>query len=697
MIERDADTDSVVDLLVVDDDAPTRLMLTKVLQVEGYRVSAKADGAEAIDYLKSNPMPDLVLLDVMMPNVDGYQVCNVIRSLNQQVPVIMLTGLDAVSDIDRAFEVGATDFITKPITWPIIVRRIRYALRTYDLTRQLDQVRLIQQQAQETAKVGFFEWEFKEQRMTWSQELIDILKLDRTISVRRLDGFLASVVDEDRERVADQVEQVIRGDIEKALLEHDMFVLKGGHRTIHHVRTVLRLISDNKLLGVVQDITDFHAAKKTVIYQRYHDHLTKLPNRVMFHEAITRMISEHQAFAVLSIDIDRFSLINDSLGQDVGDKLLKQFGQRLSMTKNSHDLLARIGPDEFVILVEDPSPEESFFGYLGDLQQSVREVYQLDGNPVFIETSMGVVFSWDVPGSYSEIDSAVKQARREAKLLGGSRYLVFDQNSRADFNRRIYLETELRKALETKSFMLYYQPQIDLESGRMLGVEALIRWDHIELGFVPPSEFIPLAEELDLIQPIGDWVMAEAIRQASSWYQRGLKLRMSFNLSGRQFSDELLASKLKALLSNTEYPADFLEVEVTESAAMINPVRALKVIEEIAALGVKLAIDDFGTGYSSLEYLQKFNADMVKIDRAFVKNIVTNAADQGIVKAVIGIARSMGIRTLAEGVEQSDEVQLLREYGCDEVQGYLIARPMDAKSLELFAEHYGVSPAVVSE
>lgn len=684
MVEFNISPKDVSRILVVDDDLTTRLTLTKILQKEGYEVAQAVSGQSAVEWLAIHSVPDLVLLDVVMPGMDGFEVCEHIRRLDTRVPVVMLTGLDDVIAIDKAFAQGATDFITKPINWALLIRRVRYSLRTYRMTCALDQVRVMQNEAQEVAQLGFFEWHSKTDTLDWAPGLLELFQLPETVSEMGLDGYLQRVESGQREHVRQQLEKLLMDEHERAMLGHG-FRAGDGER---HVRMIARKTADNSILCVLQDVTDFWHARQTIEFQRHHDSLTQMSNRNAFQALLAQQLDDPHPCAVVTLDIDRFHMINDSFGQVEGDKLLQLFSLRLQSATRGLYQMARLGADEFAILIPDLDDQEVLVNWIADLQLRLGSAYELNGQPVFIETSVGVAISPENGNEPNQLISAAIQARLVAKRAGGSRFKIYDETCQADYAKRLYIESELRHALERHEFKLFYQPQLDVKSGRIVGVEALIRWDHPDMGLVSPVEFIPIAEQMELIHSLGYWVAEEAIRQAYAWYQEGLGLRVGINLSGRQFMDSDLASKLGRMINTSGLPSELLDLEITESVAMDNPEQALYLLNELKQLGVTLAIDDFGTGYSSLEYLQKFCVDFIKVDRAFVKNLVHNSADQGIVKAVMGIAESLKMRVIAEGVETEEELALLTALGCDEIQGYFISKPVPPADIPGVIKHY---------
>lgn len=670
-------------VLVVDDDLSTRLTLVKILQKEGYDVSQAQGGKEALELLQSSPLPDLILLDVIMPEVDGFEVCEQVRLRDSKVPVVMLTGLDDVGAIDRAFSVGATDFITKPINWALLIRRVRYALRTYSMTRALDQVRIMQREAQEIAGIGFFEWNPHTDELSGFSGIAEIFHIPVSSSVDGLEGYMRYVDRSDQTYVRQQLNLLLSSQEARVTYSHG-FMAGDDER---YVRAIARKISEASILCVLQDITDFWNATQTVEFQQHHDNLTRLPNRSSFHAELEQVLQTSAQCAVLTLDILRFHMINDSFGHVEGDKLLQLFSLRLQAATQGLYPMARLGADEFAVLIPDSDDIALLEAWVADLQQRLGGAYDIGGQPVFVETTIGISQAPEHGTDAGQLISASIQARLVAKRHGKG-FKLYDESCQEDYARRLYLESELRHALERHQFRLLYQPQLDLVSNTIVGVEALIRWEHPSMGLVSPVEFIPIAESMELIHNIGYWVAEEAIRQAKQWYTASQPLRVGINLSGRQFGDVLLADKLKRMLADAGLPAEYLDLEITESTAMENPERALALLAELKALGVTLAIDDFGTGYSSLEYLQKYAVDFIKIDRAFVRNLVHNPADQGIVKAVLGIADSLKMRVIAEGVETAEELELLKQLRCHEIQGYFISKPVPADEISALLEHY---------
>jgi diguanylate cyclase (GGDEF)-like protein/PAS domain S-box-containing protein len=442
--------------------------------------------------------------------------------------------------------------------------------------------------------------------------------------------------------------------------------------------------------GVGRDVTQAALAEQKVHELACYDSLTGLPNRNMFFGELNRTIArarrEHREFAVCFIDLDRFKAINDTLGHQAGDELLEAMADRLRTSLRESDVVARLGGDEFVVLLEGCTPAD--LGHVANkMLASIGEPLMLHGCTLDMTCSIGIgIF----PADGDDAATLLKHADAAMYLAKerGKNNVQFYTAELADLAaRQFVLESELRLALARDELFLHYQPKIDLATGEMRSVEALLRWEHPQRGLVPPNDFIPLAEERGLIVPLGRWDNQAACRQMREWRRDGLAVpRVAVNLSARQFASETLIEDLvRALEAHDIEPSQF-EVELTESALMADPERANQVLRQVDAMGVRISIDDFGTGYSSLSYLKRFPARTVKIDRSFIRGLPGDTNDAAITQAVIAMAHSLGLAVVAEGVECETQLQTLREMGCDEVQGYLLGRPMPPADLALRME-----------
>ncbi|SES28307.1 EAL domain-containing protein [Rhizobium sp. NFR03] len=426
-------------------------------------------------------------------------------------------------------------------------------------------------------------------------------------------------------------------------------------------------------------------AEQTIQFMARHDALTGLPNRLTFHERLTsalELAKEQDGRVTLAfLDLDNFKLINDSLGHDAGDQLLKTIADRATCSIGRSDLIARLGGDEFVLLLTDPSPEGDF-GHerLHDLRRTICEPLTLSGRSFQITFSMGVASFPEHGDTSAALLANADLAMYRAKACGRNNTQFFSPELAAMSNAKLLHHQQLRDAITGDQFVLHYQPQIDIDTGHIFAFEALVRWNHPDRGTVSPAEFIPLAEETGLIVPIGDWVLKTACQQNRAWQDAGFApVVVSVNVSARQFGEPNWAARVAEILAESGLEARYLELELTESLIMQDLPKARAMMDELNTLGVRLAIDDFGVGYSSLSALKSLPVNRLKIDRSFVKDIPADAGDMAITETIIALAQKLGLHVVAEGVETQDQVDFLRGCGCREVQGYLFGRPMEAQ------------------
>ena len=421
-------------------------------------------------------------------------------------------------------------------------------------------------------------------------------------------------------------------------------------------------------------------------YQALHDGLTGLPNRALILDRIDQLLARGRrqgtVGAALYVDLDEFKNVNDSLGHEAGDRLLIAVAARLQNTLRDADTIGRMGGDEFVVLIDGASLQVAPEMVADRILEVMRQPFELEGAPMplVVNASIGIAIGdRATPGDLlRDADVALYQA----KASGKGRYEIFQAEMQTNLQQRIELEFELRSALDGKQFHLLYQPIYNLDDLRIVGVEALLRWDHPTRGVVGPDEFIPILEQNGHIKEVGRWVLDRACQQMAEWHSRGHALNVSVNVSGRQLDDDAIIEHISNALEVSGLSAAFLVVEVTETALMRNTDATAKRLQAIKALGVKIAVDDFGTGYSSLAYLQRFPVDCLKIDQSFTKAIATSAESTALVRTLVQLGRDLGLTTLAEGVETRGQMAHLRGEHVNEVQGFLLARPLDALTLE---------------
>ncbi len=444
---------------------------------------------------------------------------------------------------------------------------------------------------------------------------------------------------------------------------------------------------DKKLTSTIeslqQEITKRKQIEKKLKHGVLYDSLTNLPNRTLLKKRLNRVIKrpkkhKNYLFAILFVDLDRFKIINDSLGHIVGDQLLIAFAQRLETCIRSVDTIARFGGDEFVILLDDVSDVNDATFIADRLQKKLLQPFKLNGHDLYTTASIGIALSTTGYHLADDVLRDADSAMYRAKALGRARYEIFDSSIHISMKKSFELETDLWQAVERMEFLVYYQPIVSVKNGTITGVEALLRWEHPEHGFIPPAEFIPLAEETGLISSIGEWVLRTACAQNKEWQDAGYQgLQLDVNFSARQFHHQNLPELIKNVLEESGLPARSLHVEITESIAM--EYHSIKVLNELTDMGIQTSIDDFGIGYSSLGAIKNFPINVIKVDKSFIKDISIDANVEAIVKAIIAMAHSLKIKVIAEGVETEKQMAFLRSHKCDEMQGYLFSPPVSAK------------------
>jgi diguanylate cyclase (GGDEF)-like protein len=471
-------------------------------------------------------------------------------------------------------------------------------------------------------------------------------------------------------------------DLSRTIIESDMHYMYDGFIILRDGHYAGMGTGHDLMRGIT-------ARKQETLYRlAHHDVLTGLPNRLLFFDRLQQALSQagrHDTLlGVMLLDLDRFKAINDSFGHTAGDALLQAVSRRIGECIRDGDTVARLGGDEFTILLQDIRQAQHAALVAQKIIEALQLPFLLNGYEVVVNTSIGIALyphCRDAETLLIHADTAMYKAKEE----GGNGYRFYtDEMSSADM-RRLSLETQLRKAIERNELVLHYQPQAEIVSGRLLGAEALLRWQHPEHGLIPPDEFIPLAEETGLIVPIGEWVLHTACAQNRAWQDAGLApLRVAVNVSGRQFRRLDMLETIFRTLEDTGLDSRYLEIELTEGVLMQDTVVVVQTLRALNAMGILISIDDFGTGYSSLSYLKRFPIDMLKIDRSFVQDIVTDPDDTAIVQAIIAMSHSLGIKAIAEGVETREQLDFLRRHGCDAVQGYCLSRPLPAEAFTHF-------------
>ena len=683
--------------LVVDDEPLTRMLLREALEQSGHDVCEAEHGGQALERFAER-RPDIVLMDLIMPGMDGFTACSCLRGMmgGSRVPILVMTGLDDAESIAKAYEEGATDFITKPLNPVIVSHRVRYLLRGSHTLDALIKSEARLGLAQRIAKIGNWEWCPGTNQFTASAELCRLMGIRSQNFAGTFDAFIQCVHADDRNRVDEALKRILSKripcDIDYRL------VLPNGADFIVNLQAEAAFDDQMKALsivGIAQDITDRKQSEREIHRLAYFDSLTGLPNRVLFKDRVEQALLHARRYrttlALLFLDLDRFKVINDTLGHNIGDLLLKSVADRLaesvrhsdsvsrSVDQEENHSLARLGGDEFTVLLTNLCDIQNAGMVARRIVEVMAMPFSIEGREIYVTVSVGIAI---FPVDGDSVDVLLKNADTamyHAKDEGRNNFQFYSSTLNAAASERLVLEGELRHAVDREEFVVYYQPKVDLRTGGIIGAEALVRWQHPQRGLMSPWEFLPAAVDTGLIRAIDEWVLRTACRHNQAWQQRGkMPVSISVNVSNSLFHGNTLLSVVGEALCQTGLTPACLELELTESIAMRNVEASIIMLTALKTMGVQLSIDDFGTGYSSLSYLQRLPINIVKIDQSFIQEILTRAHPAPIVRAIIAMAHSLNLLVLAEGVEQEAQRTLLLEQGCDQAQGYLFGQPMSA-------------------
>ncbi len=682
--------DTNIPILVVDDLMDNLELMEALLISENFeQVLLAQSGREALGILDKNLEIGLVLLDLMMPEMDGYEVCHRIvnNPKTEHIPVIVITGgaFRQNEALVKSFSSGAVDYVQKPLNEIELFARIRVALKLYKerVLRQVGMRKIAESEERyrttfDQAPVGIAHVDHQGRFLMVNESLIDLLAYHKKeILGTKLQDFCDEL-------------SLFEQNLSESLTVETVIRQKNGDPS--WVNLSLSPLSADRseqssYIVIIEDITEKKLSIDKLKHMAFYDALTGLPNRVLFRKEINRALhnaeQEQYPLAVLFLDLDHFKTINDSLGHEVGDKLLQAVAKRIQSSLRRGDVLARLGGDEFALLLSRIAAPEHACIVAEKILDYLQDTINVEEHKFYIGVSIGISI---FPQDGQQADILLKNADTamyQAKELGRHNFQLFSPVLDFKVNQRLDLEQDLRRALQRKEFELYYQPQVDLKRHRIVGVEALLRWNHPRRGILSPNEYLPLAEETGLIVSVGQWVLETACQQAKKWLEQGMiDIIVYVNFSLRQFQQANLLDSIRLQLEQTKLPASHLGIEITESINTLDTEKVISNLQSFRDLGVKTVIDDFGMGYSSLSRLKHFPLSSLKIDKSFIQNACQHEDDAAIVKAIITLGKSFGLKVVAEGVETIDELRFVSKHGCDVVQGYLFSKPLKAIELE---------------
>ncbi len=693
-------------VLLVDDDEVNLLLTSIALRERGFAITEADSGEKALQIL-AEWLPDVVVLDALMPGLDGFETCRELRALpgSESLPVLMLTGLDDDASINRAYEAGATDFFVKSTQWSLLAGRLRYLLRASRTRVELERSKSRLARAQDLARMGSFDWRRGQGGVVFSIEGLRVFGLGPTDALA-FRPLLRMLTEDDRAGLLRVLRDVVA---QSSVLATDIpALLRDGRQRIVHVEAEPEFNEHGGLIGysgIVQDVTDRRMAEDKIRHLANFDVLTGLPNRRQLIWRAERSLEHarrlnHQV-ALLLIDLDRFKVINDTLGHGAGDELLMEVARRLrscvrhsdqvtegsieSLGTRSHrslEAVGRLGGDEFVALLPEVADERDAERVASRILDLMRDPIFVGGQECFVTASVGIALFPRDGSSVADLMRNSDVAMYSVKSAGRNSASLYRPTLAGQGREKLELESALHKAIERNELVLHYQPKVDVRGAKMVGAEALMRW-HRNGVLVAPGDFIPMAEETGLIVPLSEWAIREAARQARIWQDSfGFSDSIAVNLPNRMFERTDLVEYIHNAVTTYGVPHHAIELEITETGLMKDLQNVIPSLHRLNEIGVEISIDDFGTGYSSLAYLTTLPISELKIDRSFVRDLGMTPQSSAVVTAIIALARSLGLRVIAEGVENLRQMEVLHRLGCGVMQGFLFSRPQPPEDIE---------------
>jgi diguanylate cyclase (GGDEF)-like protein/PAS domain S-box-containing protein len=683
-------------ILVVEDESVVAMHIEESLEKLGYAVAAVvASGEEAVKKAEET-RPDLILMDIVLKGeIDGIDAAGQIRE-KFNIPVIYLTAYADDAIVHRAKITEPLGYIVKPFNERELKSAIEIAIYKHEMETKLKKMERWLSITLRSIGDGVIATD-KEMRVTFINKIAEQMtgwKSEDAIGKNLVEIFnIKNGTLENSEAVEKLlIEKVLKQGVILNLIKDNLLITRDRKEIpIEDSIAPIREDKDN-IPGIViafRDISERKQLEETVRYQACHDYLTELPNKTLFTEHLGIELANAQRhnkkLAVLFLDIDRFKTINETLGHSIGDRLLKEVSVRLMACAGEADTVARVGGDEFGILLPDINhPVDAVVG-AEKIIETFKTPYVIDGYELNVSTSIGISMYPDDGQNFEDLIKNADIAMDQAKEQGRSNYQFFNPAVNIRTLERITLENRMRQAVDRNELVLHYQAQLDLATKRIIGAEALVRWQHPELGLLNPVQFLSLAEETGYIKTVDSWVLRAACEQNKAWQNEGLPpVCVAVNLSAQQFQLPDLPDAVTGILKETALDPQFLDLEITENIAMKNFEFSVPNIKRLNRLGIRFSIDDFGTGYSSLSYLKNFHIQKLKIDKSFIKDIATDSDSKAIISAIIAMGHNLKLKVIAEGVETEEQSEFLRSMGCDEIQGYLFSKPLTADEFRQF-------------